>query len=225
MTHELSRTETALARAYPPPPWTLQGSALIAAFAVRAEAVAPLIPAPLQAVTLPGGLAMAFLGVARYGPGSTLEYSELIAGVMVRHGMRPGPFITHIAVDSPQSQRGGVEIWYLPKQLWRFEWELGPLRASVRVWDGITLVCAMSEVPLNARLLPVKLQVPLLQHTGSDVALLPGSFDLRLNRAPWQLQLGPNGPLTMFKPVGPVLTTVGRGSMEIKPLQPLVEGA
>lgn len=220
MTETIDYT-TSLARDYPPPPWTLMGSVLLAAFAVRAEALAPLVPPPLGLVTLPGGLAMGFIGVGRYGPGSTLEYNELIAGAMVRVGNRRGPAITHIGVDSPRSQRGGIELWHLPKQLWHFDWELGPLRASVRVWQGVTLVCALSEIPLNARLWPLKTSVPFLHHTGEGPALLVSDFNLRLNRAPWQLQLGTDGPLTMFKPVGPVLSGVARGQMQIQPLQPI----
>lgn len=209
----------ALVLDYPPAPWTLQGSALTAAFPVRAEAAAALVPAPLSLVSLPGGLAMAFLGVARYGPGSTLEYSELVAGLVVRHGVRVGPYVSHIAVDNQRSQRGGIELWHLPKQLWRFEWELDTEQSTVRVWDGVLLVCTISEAPASARLWPLRLTVPFLQPVGANVALLNAEFALRTNRAPWQLQIGPSGPLTALRPAGPLLTTVARGQVVIPALE------
>lgn len=212
---------TALARDYPPAPWTQWGSALIATFAVRAEAVAALVPPPLTLLSLPGGLALAYLSVWRFGPGSTLEYSELVAGVVVRHGMRPGPYVTHIAVDSARSQRAGRELWHLPKQLWRFEWDFSPPQTSVRVWDGIRLVCAMSEVPLNARLWPLRTNLPFLNPIEDTMALLVGDAHVRVARVPWRLQLGPEGPLALFKPVGPLLTAVLKGRIHIQPLQPL----
>lgn len=211
----------ALARDYPPPPWTLWGSALVASFAVRAEAVAPLIPSSLKLVTIPGGLAIGYLAVCKYGPGSTLEYSELIAGILVRHGMRPGPYVTHIAVDSPRSQRGGRDLWHLPKQLWRFEWELEPPQTTVRVWDGVRLVCVLSEAPHAVRLWPLRMSLPFLNPIDDAVALLVGDADGRIARVPWRLQLGPDGPLTAFEPVGPKLTAVVKGRIHVHPLQPL----
>lgn len=212
---------TALARDYPPPPWTLWGSALVASFAVRAEAVAPLVPAPLKLVSIPGGLAIGYLAVCRYGPGSTLEYSELIAGVLVRHGLRPGPYVSHIAVDSHRSQRAGRELWHLPKQLWRFEWHLQPPQTSVRVWDGIRLVCAMSEAPHSTRLWPLRANLPFLNPIDDAIALLVGDADVRVAWVPWRLQIGPDGPLTAFQPVGPLLTAAVKGRIHVHPLQPL----
>jgi hypothetical protein len=76
-----------------------------------------LIPAPLGAVML-----------ADY-QGGTLAYHELIV-------FRPGPRVAHIYVDSPESMRGGREIWKLPKELAEFTWS----RRAVEVrQDGRTL--------------------------------------------------------------------------------------
>jgi hypothetical protein len=206
---------------YPPPPWLLHGSAMAASFAVAADAVAELVPEPLRLVTMWGGLAFGYLGVARYGLGSTLPYSELVAGVMVRHGSRFGPYVTHIGVDNETAQRAGRELWYLPKQLWQFAWELEQPERSVHVWDGARLVCRISGVPANARLLPIHTTVNFINMRGTDVATISGDFDLRMAHASWRLQLGPDGPLTALRPRGPLLTIVTKGVIDVHPLQVL----
>ncbi len=210
---------TALSRDYPPPPWMLWGSALTATFAVRAAAVAAFVPAPLKLLTLPRGLAIGYLAIWRYGPGSTLEYSELIAGVLVRHKTRPGPYVTHIAVDNPRSQRAGREIWHLPKQLWRFEWEFDPKATSVQVWDGVRLVCRASNAATSARLWPVRANLPFLNPVGENITLLIGDADVRVSPLSWRLQLGNDGPLASFAPVGPVVTAVVKGNVQVPPLR------
>lgn len=203
---------TAITTDYPPPPWTLMGSVLVAAYPVAAAAAAAYVPDRLKLVTVPGGRAMAYLAVARYGPGSTLEYSELIAGFLVRQGARVGPFISHMAVDNPRSMRGGIDHWQLPKRLWGFEWHVGKDEAEVRVWDGVTLICSISEAPSNARLWPIRFTVPFFNYA-SDLLLINCDFSIRMTRAPWKLQVGPSSPLTGHHPAGPVLTTIGRGKV------------
>src|SRR5262249_51799684 len=52
---------------------------------------------------------------------------------------RPGFVVEHIYVDSPESMRGGREIWKLPKELADFSWS----REHVRVaQNGRTLFTA-----------------------------------------------------------------------------------
>jgi hypothetical protein len=216
---EPDQPNTALAHSYPPPPWTLAGSFLNASFALRAKAVAALVPEPLKLVTLPGGLALGSVTIGRYGPGSTLEYNELIAAVAVRYGRRPGIYVTHIGVDNNASLRGGRELWNLPKQLWRFEWEFDPLRISLRVWDGVNLVCAISEVSHSARLWPLRGPLTTFTVRNGIVAVIPSEGDMRCNRTPWRWQPGPDSPLALFQPAGPMLTTVARGRMYVQPLR------
>ncbi len=204
---------------YPPPPWLLWGSALVAVFSVRAADAEALVPAPLSLVRVPGGLAAGYLAVMRYGAGSTLEYSELIAGVLVRHKTRFGPFVTHIGVDSQPAQRAGRELWYLPKQRWHFEWAFDQPEASVQVWDGIRLVCAISQVPRNARMWPLRTSTTFLNLRGQDVGTITGNFDIRITSTPWRLQPGPDGPLMPLKPASRVLTFVARGVAQLQGLE------
>ena len=64
--------------------------------------------------------------------GGTLAYHELIV-------FRPGFVVEHIYVDSPESMRGGREIWKLPKELAEFTYS----RSFVEVrQDGRTLFTA-----------------------------------------------------------------------------------
>lgn len=212
---------TSLTRGYPPPPWTLWGSALVASFLVRSSAVAELVPPPLKLLSLPGGRALGQFAIARYGPGSTLEYSELIATVLVRYGVRIGSCVIHVAVDNTRSQRGGRDIWHLPKQLWRFEWDLEPPEASVRVWDGLRLVCAISKAPLNARLLPVRTRLPAFVPTAEGISMFTSEVDVRIARGAWHLQIGPDGPLAQFKPAGRMLTAAVKGRFHLPSLKPL----
>jgi hypothetical protein len=218
--HEPPTPETVLSRIYyPPAPWLLRGSALAATFAVRAEAVAGLVPEPLKLVRVPFGLAMGYIGVARYSIGSTLEYSELVAGVVARYQNHIGPYVTHIGVNRSIAQRAGRELWYLPKQLWHFEWVFDQPETSVRIWDGVRLVCSISEAPLEATFWPFRNRLSFLNLRGTDVALIPGDFNLGLATLTCKLQIGPDGPLTPLKPVGPLVTVAAKGTVEVLPLQ------
>lgn len=212
---------TALSRvSYPPPPWLLYGSALFASFRVQAERVAALIPPPLSLIRI-GSLAAGYLFVARYGPGSTLEYSELIAGTTVRYGRRFGLFVTHIGVDSQVSQRGGQELWYMPKHLWQFEWGNAPPETQVRVWDGTRLVCTLSGAPLKATFWTLHTSLTFLNLRGSDVAIITSEFDVGVAPIPWEFQLGPDGPLTPLTPIGRLVTFALKGGIEVQALHVL----
>jgi hypothetical protein len=57
--------------------------------------------------------------------GGTLAYHELIV-------FRPGLVVSEIYVDSPESMRGGREIWKLPKELAEFTYS----RSFVEVRQG-----------------------------------------------------------------------------------------
>jgi hypothetical protein len=60
-----------------------------------------------------------------YQPGSVLTYHELLGGLLVRHGRtgRTGLTVPFIWVDSASSKQGGRELWGVPKELARFEFD------------------------------------------------------------------------------------------------------
>src|SRR5437867_5261733 len=111
---------------YPPAPWTLQGNAIQTLQFVDSARVRPLIPPALKLVSPWPGRTLGGLYLARYGPGSTLEYNELIVvAALTRGAGRFGIWVSHIYVDDPASMAGGREIWGLPKELAEFDREPG----------------------------------------------------------------------------------------------------
>jgi hypothetical protein len=135
----MSLAAAASARTYPPAPWTLRGTAIIATRAPRLDSVRHLVPAQLPLQPIWPGRTLAVLALFNYIAGSTLIYHELIiAPALVRAGGRLGAWISHIYVDSAPSLEAGREIWGLPKQFASFEWSKdgSHLRATA---DGLDL--------------------------------------------------------------------------------------
>jgi len=110
--------------AYPAPPWHLHGRALFALYFVDLPLARPFVPPELDLVTVLPGKTLGGVYAARYQPGSTLDYSELlVVPALARYGDSFGAWISHIYVDSSESLAGGREIWGLPKELAVFDWE------------------------------------------------------------------------------------------------------
>lgn len=130
--------------AYPPPPWSLAGHGAQTIHLFQAESVAPLIPPELSIVKVLPGRTLGVFGFAHYGPGSMVEYNELIvAPALVRAEGKIGFWVSHIYVDHPDSLAGGREIWGVPKELANFSWHEGSRReVSARI--NSRLLCRMS---------------------------------------------------------------------------------
>ncbi|MFB9410485.1 acetoacetate decarboxylase family protein [Dactylosporangium matsuzakiense] len=118
---------------YPPEPWSLRGRMYVSVWALPAAALPAVPPELAGAVRVLRLGARAFVGAAwvDYRPGGVLSYRELLAAVLMRHGLRPRVTITHIWVDSPESRDGGRELWGIPKDL--AEFELTDTRAAASV--------------------------------------------------------------------------------------------
>ncbi len=111
---------------YPSAPWTLYGRALQTLQLVEIEQARPLIPPELQIISVWPGKTIGGVYLASYGPGSVLEYNELIVvPALVNYSGKIGFWISHIYVDNPDSVAGGREIWGLPKELAEFDWKQG----------------------------------------------------------------------------------------------------
>jgi hypothetical protein len=107
----------------PAPPWTLRGAGVAALRLVRLDRARARLPEGFEPIAVAPGFTLGGLFLGSYGPGSTLQYHELIAvAALMRCKGRRGFFISHIYVDDPVSRAGGMEIWGLPKQLARFAW-------------------------------------------------------------------------------------------------------
>lgn len=210
---------------YPPPPWLLQGSALFATFGVpleRIEQLGTVLPEPLSLVSLPGRVAMGYLLINRYTFGSTLEYSELIAGLVVRRGYRLGPYILQAGVDNERAQRAWRDLWRLPRQLWHFAWNFSQPETSVQVWDGLRLVCTLSGIPQKTRLFPLSLTTSTYAQVGGQLVTLPSDLSVRVARTTWHLQVGPDGPLATLQPASHLVTFVVKGMVELQPPEIIV---
>jgi acetoacetate decarboxylase len=90
-----------------------------------------------------------------------LSYRELIVfSRATTHGM----VVSHIYVDSPESMRGGIEIWGLPKELAEFD------------YDGRTFTARQGEdTLLRARIrrrpgfVPLAIPAPITSHAGDTI--------------------------------------------------------
>ncbi len=126
---------------YPEPPWHLQGEMIV-------------VPARAHPRQLGGVL------LADYRSG-ILSYRELI--VFSRATTR-GMVVSHIYVDSPESMRGGVEIWGLPKELAEFDYD-GRL-FTARQGENTLLRARIRRRP---GFLPLAIPTPITTHAGDTI--------------------------------------------------------
>ena len=94
---------------YPPEPWDLHGQAVASTFLVPVRNLDA--PPPGTRVVSLLGRAVVTTAFFRYEEPSPLTYDEVMATVLVRQGLRPRVWITHIWVDSPASRDGGRALW------------------------------------------------------------------------------------------------------------------
>src|SRR5947209_3551023 len=107
----------------PDPPWILEGSGIAGLHLAPVDRCLDFLPNGVEPVAVLPHRTLAGFFLGRYGPGSTLEYSELIAVCgLVRAAGKYGFWISHIYVDDRVSRAGGREIWGLPKELAEFVW-------------------------------------------------------------------------------------------------------
>jgi hypothetical protein len=97
--------------AYPPAPWTLIGYAVQTLQFVDTRQARCFVPSKLRIVSVLPGKTIGGVYLASYGPGSVLEYNELIvAAALTRHAGRSGFWISHIYVDDADSVAGVPQI-------------------------------------------------------------------------------------------------------------------
>ena len=104
-------------------PWHLRtrGIVLVTLHAVNVERAREWVPPDYRILQFWPGKTLGGLWVAEYGPGSDLEYKELIAScATVWYRGRPALWATHLYVDNPKSVQGGRELLGAPKHFARF---------------------------------------------------------------------------------------------------------
>ncbi|MFT3768112.1 MAG: acetoacetate decarboxylase family protein [Minicystis sp.] len=123
---------------YPPAPWALAGQMYCSLWWVPAERCRAVRDRELVPIEVAGRVCVT-VGFVDYQQGSVLTYGELFVGMMVRHAGtgRSGSKVDLIWVDDATSQRGGRELWGIPKELGRFELDHGAPGGgfSGRAWD------------------------------------------------------------------------------------------
>src|SRR5690554_6489155 len=85
---------------YPPPPWHLNATAVLAIWRIPARELAATFDAALRPIVLFRHVIVA-TGFVNYGQGSSVEYNELFFAVLVRGAGQTGVTIPRIWVDSP----------------------------------------------------------------------------------------------------------------------------
>ncbi len=132
---------------YPAAPWRAGGQMWMAA----ATSADPLpLPPDLAPVGSPRRLV---IGLARFN--GTLSYNEFVIGSLVRRGARVGLWCQRIWVDDAASLWGGRQLWGIPKELARFDWD----GSTVSVTAGAKLLASfgLGQPGRRLPLLPVPL--------------------------------------------------------------------
>lgn len=190
---------------YPPAPWTLRGFAVQTLQFVDRARARPLVPSELRIVSVLPGKSLGGVYLASYGPGSVLEYNELIVvAALVRYAGRFGFWVSHIYVDSADSMAGGREIWGLPKELAQFTW--GDEQRRVVVRQGDRRLCTLSY-GRQRWLWRQQLALPTFSALGSDLLFFKGEIESRLGLASGRLEVPAESP---FAALG-----LGRGRLTI----------
>ena len=97
---------------YPPAPWKAKGFVVQTLRLIDVEKARRFVPSELEIVSVLPGKTLGSVYIADYGPGSALEYNELIvAPALTRRGRTIRFWISHIYVDNRDSMAGGREIW------------------------------------------------------------------------------------------------------------------
>jgi acetoacetate decarboxylase len=138
---------------YPPPPWRLDGPAVVSMALIDVDRARAVVPDDLEIVEVLPGRTLGAIAVADYQHRATFPYGELaVMPAVVRYGKVSGAWISHIWVDSERSLRGGREMWGMYKHLAAFSWSAGQ-RNTVSVSAGDTQLVSLSWRPPQ-RLLP-----------------------------------------------------------------------
>ncbi len=133
---------------YPSAPWRAQAQCWLGLF--RSDRPARL-PAGLRPLL---GARTRVVALARYLPGSTLIYDELIVATPALLGARPGLYVEYIWVDSLASLWGGRRLWGLPKELAEFAWSERAVRISDAAGPLMTLELDRGSGPARGPTLP-----------------------------------------------------------------------
>ncbi len=183
---------------YPPAPWSLKGYCVQTLHLVDTARARQFVPPDLRVVSVLPGKTLGVVYFASYGPGSAMEYDELIvAPALTRHAGRLGFWISHIYVDHPDSVAGGREIWGLPKEMAQFAWETGSKDCVVaRQGDRVLATVSWGK---QRRLWQQPLRLPVISRLGPQVLGFQGKVCGRLGISRGKLEVPGESPFASLR--------------------------
>ncbi len=119
---------------YPDLPWRLTGEGPLfgGLFLTRVKNLRRYVPPRLKIVRVLPGTTVGFFYFCRFGPGSEIEYNELVLfPALVRYGKRVGFWGEVMYVDNPDARIGIYERSGIPKTLAEFEHDAAIRRVTV----------------------------------------------------------------------------------------------
>lgn len=194
---------------YPPFPWRLQvqGTLVVTVHLVDAARAARALPSGVRVQKVLPGKTLGALYFATYGPGSALEYNELIAiSALVRHAGRWCAWVQRLDVDSPASVKGGREALGVPKVPGRFRFKMSLGRwVDVSTPEGTQVCLIRTGSPFwlwRQRLRFATLHQDVRQP--EQMWMLGNQVEGRLGLASALVDIGPSSPLAGLG-LGPAL--------------------
>jgi len=189
---------------YPPAPWNLQGQAVQPLQLIEIDRARQFIPPSVSIIPILPGKTLGGVYFAHYGPGSLLEYHELIvAAALTRVGRQIGFWISHIYVDQPASMQGGRAIWGLPKTLAEFHWALAET-GEIRVQQAGQVLCTLRG-SRPGKCIPVPLVLPAISQLEDSLLHFRGQGQGCLGWGKGRVHVPDDSPLASLE-----LTHTGR---------------
>jgi acetoacetate decarboxylase len=180
---------------YPPAPWLLRGWAFQTLSLVDLANVRARLPEGLRVVRVGPRHTLGGVYVATYGPGSVLEYHELIVlPALVWRKARLGFWVSHIYVDHPASAAGGRDLWNLPKELAEFAVAEEAHGRRVTVRQGGTPLAVIEHQIARAGV-PLTVPLPAFGTLNDPPRFFVGRARSRLGTAASRVQIPLESPL------------------------------
>jgi hypothetical protein len=179
---------------YPPAPWKARGYVMQSLKLIDVEKARGFVPPELEIVSVLPSKTLGAVYFAEYGPGSALDFNELIiSSALTRRGSTIRFWISHIYVDNADSMAGGREIWGLPKEMAQFTWNDDHTQVEARQ-DG-RLLCAMrSGSP--TWLIPIIVLLPTFSILGASLLSFLATVTGRLGLSGYELDISADSPFT-----------------------------
>lgn len=198
-------------------PWHLEPCGVIPVTLhwVEVDRARGFVPPEFSVVAFRPGKTIGGLFTAEYGPGSELEYNELIAScATVWYRGRLAAWTTHVYVDNPESVRGGRQLLGVPKHFAPFTREIGT-RNRITVGEMDRPICRIAYGrPLwlwRQRLRLAALHLDARDPSGATAVAHGNELRGRLGLLRATVEIPAESPLSVLGFGPPLLSLCGRG--------------